>query len=199
MPFSHDGRQLVQMIMPQYLTERIFILAWWWLLLVAMSAQFVLGGKPKKKADMATNLLVVLPYLIVFGCYAVRSQFGAYPARAPLQFFGLVLMASGVSGYIISIMFLGKNWAVSAVLKQDHCLVAAGPYRWIRHPMYSFMIVFILGSGLLVSNFLIMIYVPAIAGIYWQRAKREEVLLEQGLPGFADYKKRTRMFVPGVY
>jgi len=179
-------------------SELIFKLFWLTLLIIATLAQFIFGGKLKKKAGIFTNLIVVTPYLVVFGWFSVRAHFGTYKGNLITQILGLLLMILGLTGYFLSILFLRHNWAVSAAIKEGHGLVKKGPYKYIRHPMYFFMILEILGSGLVISNYLIVLYIPVIIGIYYIRAKKEEEMLKEEFPAYKDYIRETRMLIPGI-
>ena len=185
--------------MTQELTIIIFKYCWGLLLIIAVAAQFVFGGKLKKKAGLMTNLIVATPYLIVFGWFSVREHFGTYQGHLMTQLAGLILIILGICGYTVSILFLRYNWAVSAAIKERHSLVNNGPYKYVRHPMYFFMILVILGSGLLISNYLIILYTPIICIIYYWRAKKEEELLKNEIPGYDTYVSKTKMLLPSIF
>jgi protein-S-isoprenylcysteine O-methyltransferase Ste14 len=177
----------------------IFKISWFLLLAIAIIAQFIFGGKLKKKAGIIDNLIVVAPYLIVFGWFSVRDYFGTYKGNLLTQIAGLGFMALGIGGYIVSILFLRHNWAISAAIKEKHTIVGNGPYKYIRHPMYFFMILVILGSGLLISNYLVILYTPIVVCIYYLRAKKEEELLKETFLEYENYIKKTRMLIPGIF
>lgn len=177
----------------------LFKLIWAGLLLIALSAQALFKGRLVKKGGIVAILLVVAPYLVVFGWFSVRDYIGIFKPIAFVQISGLVLNLSGACGYIISILYLRKNWSVSAAVKEGHILVNKGPYRFVRHPMYFFMSLVVLGSGLLISNFLIILYTPVVVFLYYLRAKKEEEMLKKDLPGYEEYCKKTRMLLPGVF
>lgn len=185
--------------MEEQIAVFIFKFIWGALLIIAFLAQWFFGGKIKKKAGVVANLLVVMPYLIVFACFSSRDYIGAYKANIILQLFGLMIMFTGAIGYIVSILYLKRNWAVSAAIKEGHSLVNSGPYKFIRHPMYFFMILVALGSGLLISNFLIILYTPVIAILYYLRLKKEEELLINTFPQYRQYIKKTKMLIPLVF
>jgi len=74
--------------------------------------------------------LVVVPYLIVFGCFSVRARFGTFAGNIFIQMPGLLLMLFSTVGYIVSILYLRRNWAVSAAIKVGHTLVTNVPTGW---------------------------------------------------------------------
>lgn len=177
----------------------IFKFIWGSLLAIAIIAQAFLKGKQKQSGGVMAISLVVAPYLVVFGWFSVREYFGTFKANIAIQLIGLAIMLIGVIGYIVSILHLRHNWAVSAAIKEGHTLVKSGPYKFIRHPMYFFMILVALGSGMLISNFLIMLYTPIVAFLYYLRAKKEEEMLVKALSGYEQYMKESKMLIPGIF
>lgn len=162
----------------------IFKLIWGYLLVIAVLAQALFKGKLIRKGGAIANLLVTAPYLVVFGWFSARDFIGTFKANVINQVFGLVIAVLGVCGYIASILYLRHNWAVSAAIKQGHTLVKNGPYRFVRHPMYFFMTLVVLGSGLLISNFFIILYTPVVLFLYYLRAKKEEEMLKNALQDY---------------
>lgn len=185
--------------MRQDLAEIIFKFAWGLLLLIALLAQWLFKGKLRQKGGIVSTILVVTPYLVVFGLFSARGYVGAFRGNIMNQAIGIMFMIVGVIGYFSSILYLGHNWAVSAVIKEGHELVNSGPYRLVRHPMYFFMILVVLGSGLLVSNYLIILYTPVVAFLYYLRSKKEEEMLLKALPGYGQYVKDSKMLIPGIF
>lgn len=181
------------------MTTKLFLIAWTFLLVVVVVAQFILGGKLKKRASIIHNLIVVAPYLIVFSWFSARDRIGTYKNSGILEALGILLMVLGIGGYIYSILFLRHNWAISAAIKEKQTIVKEGPYKYIRHPMYSFMLIVVFGSGLLVSNYLILLYTPVIAILYYLRARKEEDLLKEAFPEYNNYIKETKMLIPGIF
>lgn len=81
----------------------------------------------------------------------------------------------------------------------DACLVTTGPYRWIRHPMYTSLLLFMLGVALYrhaLPNYLGMVLLAiAIFG----KMHREETHLHVKFEDYSDYVKKTRRLFPGIY
>jgi protein-S-isoprenylcysteine O-methyltransferase len=177
----------------------LFKLIWGGLLLIAILAQTFFKGKVKRRGSLLNNFFVAAPYGIVFGWFSVRGFCGSYVPIFFLQVLGLGMMLIGVLGYVVSILHLRHNWAVSVAVKENHSLVVNGPYKLVRHPMYFFMIITMLGSGFLVSNYLIIAYVPVVVALYALRANNEEALLKEALPGYAQYQQKVKMLIPGIF
>ena len=81
----------------------------------------------------------------------------------------------------------------------DACLVTTGPYRWIRHPMYTSLLLFMLGVALYrhaLPNYLGMVL---LAFAIFGKMHREETHLHVKFEDYSDYVKKTRRLFPGIY
>jgi protein-S-isoprenylcysteine O-methyltransferase Ste14 len=91
---------------------------------------------------------------------------------------------------------LGGNWSAKVTLKENHELIQRGPYRVVRHPIYSGLLVMILGTAILVGQvggFIVLLF--CFFG-FWVKFRREEKLLTKHLPGYSEYMRRTKALVP---
>jgi protein-S-isoprenylcysteine O-methyltransferase Ste14 len=177
----------------------IFKSSWGLLLLIALLSQILFEDKPKKKAGFITNLLVITPFVVVFGLFYLRFYFGTYESTLTSRIAGTVIVISGMFGYILSLLSLRRNWSLSASVKEGHKLVKSGPYKFVRHPMYFSMIVIVLGTGLLMGNYMMILSIPIISVVYYIRAEKEEELLRGEFPEYERYARETRMLVPGIF
>ena len=109
------------------------------------------------------------------------------------------MVALGLVGYVLSHLWLRQNWSLGASVKEDHQLVQGGPYRLVRHPMYSSMTLIVLGSGLLTGNYLIVASTLIVGAVYYLRASREERLLKGEFPEYGEYARMVKMFIPGLF
>ena len=78
-------------------------------------------------------------------------------------------------------------------------LVQTGAYRFIRHPIYSGVVLAGLGWGLSSGSPLVVVLTAALFVLFDLKSRREELWLEEVLPGYAEYRARTRQFIPGLY
>ena len=184
--------------MSQDIALAVFRYSWGLLLLITVVYSIIFEDWPQAKASLITNFIVTVPYLIVFGLYYLGGYAGTYGGNIGLRITGAVVLFCGMAVYISSHTSLQRSWSILASVKKTHCLVNTGLYRYIRHPMYASMFFIIPGSGLLISNYLMIISTPIIGLIYYLRAKKEEELLVKNLPGYEGYINETRMFIPGV-
>ena len=142
---------------------------------------------------------------IVFGTEYIFSPgfFSfAYIIHYPdwLRWLGGFALATGILLLGFAHHHLGKSFHSLVVSKENQVLVETGPYRWIRHPIYTAFLINYVGGGLLSSN-LVLTVVPAtmFAILVATRLGREEEVLE-GLYGqkYIEYEKRTGRLLPQI-
>jgi protein-S-isoprenylcysteine O-methyltransferase Ste14 len=122
-------------------------------------------------------------------------------ARWPLFVAGVVLMAAGVVLRQWSIALLGPFFTTDVRLHEGQTVVERGPYRWLRHPSYTGMLVTFLGIGLALGNWasmLALVLVPTIGLIVRIRFEERVLLAGLGEPyrRFAESRKRL---IPGLW
>jgi protein-S-isoprenylcysteine O-methyltransferase Ste14 len=120
----------------------------------------------------------------------------AAPAGAVQRWAGDLLVAAGTGWALWALWALGRN---VSVLAQARSLVVRGPYRWVRHPLYTGEIVSSLGLAVIVWNPAAAALWAAFCGLQAYRALREEQLLVRVLPGYRDYRARTAVLFPWIF
>ncbi len=178
----------------------IFDLTWVTLVAVALVTQAIWHDtKRSKRGGTVTDLLIAVPFVIVFGLFYVGYYVGTYQGNAVSRAAGAMFAVIGLAVYSASHIYLRTNWSLGASIRHGHELVTRGPYSRVRHPMYSSMIVVVLGSGLLVSNYLITTSTVLVTIVYFVRAKKEEALMAEEFPGYLEYASKTKLFIPGIF
>jgi protein-S-isoprenylcysteine O-methyltransferase Ste14 len=117
----------------------------------------------------------------------------------PLRMVGLFLYLSGLMVAIAGRLGLGNNWVdlEDSQVLPDHAVVSSGIYRYIRHPIYTGDLLLLAGLQLALNSWLVLgVLAPAL--IVFRRALVEERQLDQALPDYADYRARTKRFIPFV-
>ena len=112
---------------------------------------------------------------------------------------GTVLLALGMAFSIWARMELGRNWSNVVTVKVGHELIQSGPYRWVRHPIYTGILTAIIGTGL-AQDYLFDLLVPlTMFSSFWIKLKREEDWMRTQFGGQYDaYMTRTKRLVPFV-
>lgn len=110
---------------------------------------------------------------------------------------GLLLYAAGWLVAVTGRIQLGANWQniEEATVIKRQAVVSHGLYRYIRHPIYTGDLLLIIGFELTLNSWF-LVGAIVLTPIVLRQALREETMLVQRLPGYDDYRRRTRRFIP---
>lgn len=119
--------------------------------------------------------------------------------RSPvLEAIGAVVLAFGITLAVWARVHLGRNWGMPMSQKADAELVTSGPYRFVRHPIYSGLLAGVLGTAL-VTNLIDLIIVVVLGAYFYYSAFMEEKNLTATFPAaYPAYRTRTKMLIPFV-
>jgi protein-S-isoprenylcysteine O-methyltransferase Ste14 len=124
---------------------------------------------------------------------------GSLAVHSPvLGAIGAVVFACGIALAIWARVYLGRNWGMPMTQKAEPELVTAGPYRYVRHPIYSGLLAAVLGTAL-ATNLIGLIIVAILGAYFYYSASVEEKNLIAAFPtDYPAYRSRTKMLVPFV-
>jgi protein-S-isoprenylcysteine O-methyltransferase Ste14 len=94
-------------------------------------------------------------------------------------------------------IYLGSLWSGAVTLKNDHRVIETGPYRLVRHPIYTGLLVATFATAAALATWPAVLGAALIAGGVWIKAGIEERLLSAELGDYAGYQRRVPMLVPG--
>lgn len=109
---------------------------------------------------------------------------------------GLLLTALGLSLAIAARITLAGNWSAAVEIKEDHALIRSGPYRYVRHPIYSGLLLAVLGSAIALDRWSALLAFVLIFASLWLKARHEEEGLRQALPDYGAYARKTAALIP---
>ncbi|MDE1874588.1 MAG: isoprenylcysteine carboxylmethyltransferase family protein [Patescibacteria group bacterium] len=189
-----------------------FIVTGAWIIFIAYWAYSAIGAKktigggwrdPKGImirliAAVATIVLLVLVSKGVAPFGSLKPLLRVTPSPVALAIAD-VLVIAGIALAIWARVHLGRNWGMPMSLKESPELVTSGPYKLIRHPIYSGMLLAFLGTA--IATGLIWILVLVWGGIYFiYSARTEEKIMANRFPDiYPEYKQRTKMIVPFIF
>ena len=117
------------------------------------------------------------------------------PLWAPV---GAALCVIGVALAIWARVYLGRNWGMPMSIKENPELVVSGPYVWIRNPIYTGMLLAMLGSALAVSLLWLAIFVISAVYFIYSAKQEEKIMLREFPDTYPAYKARTKMLIPFI-
>lgn len=113
---------------------------------------------------------------------------------------GVGLTALGLILCLWARFRLGGNWSATVTVKQGHTLVTAGPYRWIRNPIYTGMLLMFVGTALVVARGRGWLAVALLLAALAVKIRQEERFMLRQFPReFPAYRQRSWALVPFVY
>ncbi|MGC2402399.1 MAG: isoprenylcysteine carboxylmethyltransferase family protein [Acidobacteriaceae bacterium] len=118
------------------------------------------------------------------------------PQAKAVPITGYVLLAAGLLFAVWARVHLRGNWSSDAVLRQDHTLIDSGPYRLVRHPIYTGLLLALVGTSLVLGAELRCLLGVVLAAIAWKfKSNNEEALM---VKKFGDRYVRYRTQVKGL-
>ncbi len=119
----------------------------------------------------------------------------ALPARARWAAVGLTILTAVL--LIWTLRSLGPNLTDTVVTRAAHALVTQGPYRWVRHPFYDCMALFMVSTALMMANWFVMMGGAVVFALLALRSRTEEdKLLERFGEPYRAYRAATGRFLP---
>lgn len=114
---------------------------------------------------------------------------------------GLAAMALGMALRAWAIATLGMSFRTTVETHADQQVCQAGPYRLVRHPAYSGVLLICTGFGIAVQNWLslLLAVVPPLAALLYRIRVEEKELAASLGPAYVQYQRRTRKLVPWVW
>src|SRR5689334_21336966 len=159
----------------------------------------------KHTAERESLEIRVLHLLVTFTAFFLlfsrRVQLGPLSHRFasadnPLRETGVFLTWIGVAIAMWARRHIGKNWSGLVTLKEDHQLVCTGPYRWMRHPIYTGLLLAALGTALVLAEWRGLLALTCLIIVHTLKARREEALMVRHFGGaYEDYRRRTGFLV----
>lgn len=157
---------------------------------------------PRLGQFLGIRFSVIVLALILFRLLNVQNYSAVNHAltnNAWVVLTGFVIFLAGLGIAVWARFYLGKNWGMPMTQKQDPELVTSGPYHYVRHPIYSGILLAMLGTGIASSSFWLIILI--VTGIYFTySAVVEEKLMAKQFPKvYPSYKSKTKMLIPFVF
>lgn len=111
---------------------------------------------------------------------------------------GVLLCACGVGLAIWARLYLGRNWGMPMSRKENPELITGGPYAYVRHPIYTGVMLGMLGSA--IAESILWLFALALSAAYFIYSARDEekLMLEQFPDQYRAYMQRTKMLLPFI-
>ena len=153
----------------------------------------------RDKAIVILSFIFIGIWMISMPLDAVRFHWSQMPT-----WFHLVGVIVFLSSSYLTYLTYRENPYLSGVVRiqedRGQTVISTGPYRYIRHPLYTSALLFFLGSALLLGSWIGVLLGLFIGGVLARRAVEEERVLQKGLKGYDAYMARVRWrLIPHVW
>lgn len=172
----------------------VLIAAW------AVSAFFV--KRTIERSPERAWLWTLVPLMAVFAIVrrAAGLQLILWPRTPAVGLLADLLTIAGLMVALWARATLGRNWSGRVVFKEDHELIRRGPYAYVRHPIYSGILLMGLGTAVAsarFSSFLLLAATTVALAVKW---RTEERLMTSHFPeAYPEYRRRVKALIPGVW
>jgi protein-S-isoprenylcysteine O-methyltransferase Ste14 len=144
-------------------------------------------------------LLEIIGYALLFSDLAAFGVLGhrVFARSYPLAVTGVAFTWIGIALALWARWHLGQYWSARITLKENHKLIRTGPYARFRHPIYSGLILAVIGGALAIDKWRCIAGVVFIILGYWIKAKKEEAMLgAQFGEAFSNHCRHTGFLIP---
>jgi protein-S-isoprenylcysteine O-methyltransferase Ste14 len=152
------------------------------------------------KQQILLRLLIVAPVVVAFSIPSVRHtlRFVRFHAAdgAVTGAIGTMLVGLGIGLAIFARVYLGRNWGMPMSRKEHPELVTGGPYAFVRHPIYSGIILAMLGTAIGLSIIWVLPLIVFVPYSIYCALREEQFMCQQFGEAYRAYMRRTKMLVP---
>lgn len=179
-------------LIPWYLFVIVWIVAGLWVKTTKTSEP--LSSRLAYGSLMAAGFYLLFSHQLRFGLLGTRFISDAHWVLMA----AIVLTFAGVGLSIWARLILGENWSARVTRKVDHELIRSGPYAFVRHPIYSGLLLATIGTAIFVGEYRGLIAVPLVLLSESIKARREEqFMIEEFGETYQAYREQTWFIVPG--
>lgn len=191
---------------PLYVTNGVAAGLYWMTIIAWVTSEFVIGVRhiPSSRGDLSQDRLsgpaliggVVLA--VALGASAARVPGTPITTGRPVVFaLGVVLALAGIAFRQYAVATLGRFFTTRVMTQAGQTVVETGPYRYIRHPSYSGMLLTVLGVLLCSTDWLsLACFVVALPGMAYRIKVEEGALISALGDPYREYMRRTPRLLP---
>ena len=119
------------------------------------------------------------------------------PDTTVIGLIGTIITLLGIGFAIRARLHLGKNWSSMPAIRVDHTLIRTGPYRYVRHPIYTGILFGLAGTAIVIGEPLALVGLFLILlAFLWKIRMEENYLLEEFGDAYASYKREVPALIP---
>jgi protein-S-isoprenylcysteine O-methyltransferase Ste14 len=185
-------------------TYLLFIIIWavFWIYWIAAAIRTRSPAKRKQNGLSFRTCLILIAVLWVILIQLVAPDTmleTVIPQGIASTSAGLIIALAGMSFAFWARVHLGKNWSGSPAIKVDHTIVRTGPYRIVRHPIYTGMFLMITGTAIGVGFVWLICVIPLFLAIFGVKIRMEEkFMIDEFGEAYLEYRREVKALIPYV-
>ena len=152
----------------------------------------------QEPASTTRGTVLVAAQLSLIALLGVAAAPAFLQGQAPLAAWAMAALGAALGLWALASNRPG-NFNIRPVPRQGGQLIRSGPYRHIRHPMYSAVIACGMSCAMALASAWSVLALLFLIGVLMVKASVEEQAMVRVHPDYADYQARTRRFMPGIY
>jgi len=164
------------------------------------------GGKPAQRTESVASRLTHYVPLVLAILLLSWPDFGGrtlnrslWPHAATMFWIGAAMLLAGLLFSVAARVQLGGNWSSTVTVKQDHSLTRSGPYRLVRHPIYTGILLAIAGNVVARGEWRDLLALALVLAAFLRKIRIEErFMLAQFGASYARYRREVPALVPGL-
>jgi protein-S-isoprenylcysteine O-methyltransferase Ste14 len=166
-----------------------------WIYWLAASAG-VKPGQSRRTQFAGIRVAIILLVLLLLRLRLFKKE--TVTTNPWLEGIGLAVFVAGLGLAIWARIYIGRNWGTPMSRKEDPDLVTTGPYHTIRHPIYTGIILGMIGTAVAVSWYW-LVAAAVLGGYFIYSAVMEERYMAERFPDtYPEYKRSTKMLIPFI-
>ena len=174
----------------------LFLLLW---LVCAIATKRTLRREARAVRLIHGGLLALACLMLLKPWHWAHLDAPFLPKSAGLLLCGYILTSFGLAFAIWARLTLGRNWSSTVTIKEDHELVRRGPYKFVRHPIYTGLLLAMVGTSIGFGRIGCLLGLPVAFLAFWIKARVEErFMMAQFGASYVQYQREVKAFIPGL-
>ena len=183
------------------------VIRWLWICVGIFWLAGWLGAKPSARTQ-ATGLRALQMLFEVAAFYLLLYKrwlppflrIRVLPDAVTTGWVGVALVAAGAGLAIWARLSLGTNWSARVTIKQQHELIRTGPYAMVRHPIYSGLLLMVLGTAVEIGQVRGFVALAlAFTGWFWKSRTEDAFMEEHFGVEYLQYKRQVKGLIPRIF
>ena len=160
--------------------------------------------KPTRRQESWANRFLTIALIVPAALLmTVRARWlpwlGArfLPDTLIVYLLGLLLVMAGLAFAVWARVYLGRNWSGTVTVKENHELIRSGPYAIVRHPIYTGLLLAMLGTAIVLGEWRGLLSFCFLSAAFWFKLRREERFMADSFPDtYPSYRAQVSALIP---